>query len=489
MITAIESSTSRGKVTINDSDGNSVTSNNPDDIFFFLSRPCNGFQVVWDMEEFLKPILKLIPKDIVQKLTQGQRVYFNGTKLFWAVGKGQMFGINYKKHITGNFYQQGVDGNIYQLKTYFPNEVALNLAHVKSMGLELMSSLQAMGINPISLTSPASIISKAMLSKMYLPSIFNMPESALECAEWAANYIREWRATYQIGMWERGQIWDYDLTSAYSSIMASLPNLRYADYIYSEDGTPPEDYYWGILKGEVSIQEEVSPIIHNDGKAYKGTYPDFITTTDWECIKKRGIGSFTPESGWFIRLTKTAYPFDYMMRKFYSFRGNDDLKDRLAKWMANTVWGKFCEIRGNVFGDFYFPIYSCITTSLMRCKMCDFIYDNKLQNDLVSVLVDGCQATKKLNVPQQKVFGEWRINPDSPALVLSSVFQWSGDKRPASVDVDHIINEIKNHPMSKSWDGVALRFLDHDRQFDDLPKNGLDLLNNKYTSNALIQLL
>jgi len=484
VIIALESRKTGSKVNITDSEGYSVTSKDPSDLFEVLTYPYDdAIKVVWDMEAFLKPILALMPKEVRQSLTNGEKAFYNATKLFWGVGKGQMFGVNYKRHIRDNFYEEGQDETIYQLKTFFPNETVSSIADVKVKGKILMSTLKEMGLKPSRLTSCASIVSETILNKMSLPTIYDMPDEALECAEWSANYIREWRSTYKIGIFNEGEIFDFDKTAAYSSIMTQLPNLKYADYVRTDGEIP--DSYWGILHGEVTINKEVSPIIHADGKAYKGTYEDLITTDDLECIRKWGIGDFKADSGWFVRLRKKAYPFDYIMRKFYSFRGNNDIKDYLAKQMVNTIWGKMAERHGSQFGEFYFPIYSCMTTSKMRCALCDFIYGNKLESDLVSVIVDGLLGTKKVpNVSEHKRFGEWRINTESPAIVLSSPMQWVGDKRQCGVDVYQMLNEIKSHPMKTAWNGAALRFLEQDRYFEELPKHGIDLLKKVYDSTA-----
>jgi hypothetical protein len=487
-IVALASGKDNGKVTVYDSEDLHATSNDPLVLFDAITQPYpNAIKVVWDMEEFLKPILALLPEDVTTQLNKGEKVYYDGAKLFWGVGKGQMFGVNYHKHITGNIYAEGQDETLYQLKTYFPDETVTNIEAVKIKGLLLLTTLQSMGLKPKRLTSCASIMSETILRNMNLPTIYTMPEDALECAEWAANYIREWRATYKLGVWESG-IYSFDRCAAYPSIMAQLPDLRNAKYIKT-DGRIPEGTIWGILKGEITINKEVSPIIYSDGKAYKGTYLDFITTDDWNCIKKWDIGTFKPEAGWFIKAPIGRYPLEYIMHRFYQYRADGGLKDYLAKHMVNVTWGKWCERRekenGSIdFGEFYFPPYACMTTSKMRCAVTDFIYSNQLQDDVVSVIVDGVLSMKPADVSTQKEFGKWRLNPMTPALVLSSSMQWVGDKKPGGVDVYKMLNDIKEHPNSTAWHGIALRFLEQEREFTELPKTGRDILENVYESRA-----
>lgn len=487
-IVALASAKENGGVVVYDSEDCVIKSRNPSDLFEAITKPySNTIKVVWDMEEFLEPILALLPKDVAKQLYHGDKVHYDGAKLFWGVGKGQMFGVNYHKHIEGNFYERGQDETLYQLNTFYPEEKVNNIREVKNKGLQLLTTLQSMGMKPKRLTSCASIMSETILKNLNLPTIYTMPEDALECAEWSANYIREWRTTYKLGVWEKG-IYSYDKTSAYPSIMAQLPSLRDAKYIKT-DGRIPLDATWGILKGEVTINKEVSPIIHSDGRPYRGTYPDFITTDDFNCIRKWEIGDFKAEAGWFIKTPIGRYPLEYIMRRFYQYRTDGGLKDYLAKHMVNTVWGKWVERRergDNIeFGEFYFPPYACMTTSKMRCAVCDFIYGNQLEDDVVSVVVDGVEATKQANAPEEKEFGRWRQNPVTPAVILSTAMQWSGDKKPGGIDVNQILSAIKEHPNATAWHGIALRFLEQEREFTELPKTGRDILERVYESRAI----
>ncbi len=280
-------------------------------------------------------------------------------------------------------------------------------------------------------------------------------------------------------------IYAYDLTAAYPSVLAKLPNLEYAEYIKT-DGNIPDNIYWGILKGRVTIWGDVSPIVYTDGKCYKGTWDDYITTDDLQCIKKWRIGKFEAESGWFVRISKYYYIFDYIMRQLFSYRGGNELRDYLAKNMANSIWGRFIQMNGEKFGDYFMPPYASMVTSKVRCKVCDFIYENDLGNELISVLVDGCLATKLVKgVYKERRFGEWRVSEINEALVLSSQYQWHDDKKPNGFTITQMLEEIKKHPLSKSWEGISLRFLELDREFDKLPKNGQGLLSQVYESKPL----
>ncbi len=441
------------------------------------------------MENFLKPILKLLPKELNAKLNNGERIHYGDFTLFWGFGKGQFFGVDWiiREQIKNNIYSEDrFESNIYQLKTFFPSgEPPNSLEGIRVNGQFLLDTLHNMGLNPTRLTSPASIYEECVLSQMNLYRMADMPDKTLEFAEWAANYTIEWRSVYKIGTWGNGKVWDYDLSAAYSSVLALIPDFHHARYLKT-DGRIPQGAFWGLLQGELDITSEISPIISDDGKSYKGKRPDLISTTDWACIKRCNIGTFKPTSGWSGIFDKLDHISAQPMSHLYSLRGSgNELQERIAKNLGASTWGKFSQRIGEKFGEYYFPLIPSMVTSKVRCKDCDFIYSNSLTSDLISVTVDGLLASKKLyNIPSDKKFGEWRINPESPALVLSSSMQWCGDKRPRNVNVNQMIEAIKSHPQSKAWNGIALRFLEHDRQFDSIPKNGTDLLNRVYESKA-----
>jgi len=115
----------------------------------------------------------------------------------------------------------------------------------------------------------------------------------------------------------------------------------------------------------------------------------------------------------------------------------------------------------------------------------DFIYRNQIENDVVSILVDGVLATKRLNLPDQKVLGAWRQNPTNPAIVLSELFQWIGDKKPAYETYGSLVEKIRTNPNSSVYGEVDIKLVDYKRKFNNLPKTGKDLLEKKYKSEAI----
>lgn len=494
-IIALSSSINKGIVKVSSSNGDNITSSVFDDILIFIAKlqVPDTFIVTWDLMDFLKPIYDILPEAITRSLNNGDRAIYPPFRLFLSVGKGKFLGINYKERIQirdNNYEEHKYDMSVYELRTFFPRPESdpthlpmppgYILSMVVNKGNELLSALDTMGLKPNTLTSPAAIYEDNILRKMPIPTIYNLPDDSIPMLEACWNYIREWRSVYQIGTWDVA--YDYDLCSAYPSIIARLPNLSKAEYIHTK-GSIPARYTWGILRGRVNITSDISPLVAPNGLCLRGSYDDFITTEEWATIHDWHIGDFTPAEGWFFYCPVNWPLFGYAMTNLYNLRSHrNPLVGDLAKSAAVSVWGKFQEMHGEEYGDFWNSIYACMVASRARVKVCDFIYRDDLQNDLISVSVDGCLVSKAVDVPTVKRFGEWRLNPPGPAMVLSVPYQWAGDKHPSGLTVNEIIAEVKAHPKSNHWRDIYLETIEHDRLFDTLPHNGRDIIQNKYIS-------
>jgi hypothetical protein len=489
-ILAIHSQETVEGIQIIDSDGRTFTSNDIRLILIHIAKlyKKDQFIIAWDLTSFLTPLYKLLPPEIKDRLNNGERAIWYPFRLFYSVGKGKFLGINYKERILfkDNIYSEFIyDIIIYELKTFFPGYTPPGTVHdTCNLGRKLLAIIEKMGFRPSKLTSPAAIYEESILSKIPMPTIYTMPAASFSLQEWCMNYIREWRSVYKIGIWNEGEAFDYDLSSAYPSLIAMLPNLYNADFIHT-DGDIPQGIIWGMIAGKINITGDISPIVAFDGTCRKGTYFGRITLEEWHCLKRWGIGDIQPSEGWFIKVPVFRPLFEYPMKRLYLYRVNskDDVTDHFAKICANSVWGKFQEMHGDKYGDYCNFIYACMVASRCRIKVCDFIYENNLVNDLISVTVDGLIASKFLpDVPNYKTFGGWRINPPSAALVLTSSHQWVGDKKPNGKTVHEMLSEIKAHPKAKHYGGIAFAMLEHDRYFKSLPKNGRDLLTKHYDS-------
>lgn len=404
-----------GQVYIEDNKEDPLLSKDPAELFGYMLEPYgNTVKVVWDVREFIKPVLSLLPSEMAKDLIQGKRIVFEGFRVWLGQTRhGNILGVSYKEmqRLRGNTYQRTVyDTDIFELKQYFLGEVEpRDIYGLRDKGDYILSVLERMGLKPTRLTSAAAIYKECVLDKMPVPTLWNMPEESYPMMEMCANYVREWHGDYESGNWGKKALYKYDLSAAYPWALSVLPNLKYAEYL--PYGKPEDNAYWGILRGNLKLKTPVNPIVDEYGNNKVGEFENaVITADDWLCIEKWGIGSFEPVSGWFIKLKKDVKIFDYIMRQLFEYRGGNPTRDALAKAMAVSVWGKFLEMHGEDFGDYFNGLYACMTTSKVRSRVCDFIYENKLQDDVVEVTVDGFRSKKEALTGRQRKFGQWRLS-------------------------------------------------------------------------------
>lgn len=411
-IVAFRTEQINGKVLIEDDRDEPVETKNPKELLYYMIEPYPDYvRVTWSVLEFVRPLLKLLPKEVSNKLKNGERAIWEGFRLWLgATRHGYVFGVSYKDRtkLKGNIYQQTVyDVDIYELKQYFPGEQEPGgIQEVASKGYYLASQLERMGLNPSKLSSAASIFTECVLDKMPIPTIWNMPEECYPMMEMCANYVREWHGDYVSKNWDEEQVYKYDISAAYPAALAGMPNLKYARFMPLEEC---KNYYWAILKGDLEITSLVSSIVDEKGNNILGVHKDeIITSSDWECLKKWHLGRFKPKTGWALVLDKDVKLFEYIMKRLFDYRGGNPMRDNLAKAMAVSVWGKFLEMHGDNFGDYFNGIYACMVTSAVRAKVCDFIYNNNIQDKVLEVTVDGIRASEYINLPKIRRFGEWR---------------------------------------------------------------------------------
>lgn len=404
-----------GNVYIEDSSEDPLLSQDLSQLFGYMLEPYEKtIKVVWDINKFIKPILVLLPDDMAKKLMQGERIVYKGFRVWLGQTRhGHILGVSYKEHthIKGNIYQRKLyDESIFELKQYYLGKPEpKDIYELRDAGDYILSVLGRMGLTPKRLTSASAIYQECVLDKMPIPTVWNMPEVSYPMMEMCANYVKEWYGDFESGNWGRQSLYKYDLSAAYPWALSMLPNLKYAKYV--PFGGPEENAYWGILKGKLKIETLVSPIVDEYGNNKVGEFEDaVISSDDWQCIERWGLGRFEPISGWFIKLTKNVRIFDYIMHRLFEFRGGNPTRDALAKAMAVSVWGKFLETHGEDLGDYFNGIYACMTTSKVRSRVCNFIYENKLQDDVVEVTVDGFKSRKQVLIGKQRRFGEWRLS-------------------------------------------------------------------------------
>jgi hypothetical protein len=139
------------------------------------------------------------------------------------------------------------------------------------------------------------------------------------------------------------------------------------------------------------------------------------------------------------------------------------------------------------YGDYFNPIYSVMTTTRCALKMGKLIEGNNLQENLVSITVDGGVFTKDIDLDTTKKFGGWK-KEKVDALMLSVGHQYLGSKKDSNQNTySDMMEAIERSPNKSMYNEVLLNknMMNTNRNFKKFPKTGKDLLNNIYESEPI----
>ncbi len=280
--------------------------------------------------------------------------------------------------------------------------------------------------------------------------------------------------------------------SGYPSLIANLPDISKAKFFESD--TLPERYSWGILNGGLETQRAVSPFQDDNGIHWFGLKEDYTFTTDGLWLITKYGGNFKMKHGWFFLLPETySYPFRATMQKLYHKRESPNpIVGKTAKGISVGIYGMLAQRylqpdQSWKLGDNFNSIYALMTTSRCGLKVADCIYKHGLDDRVINITVDGFLAEGKVEIPQVKEMGKWRVEKPSEALVMSQLNAWHGDKHPNGKYVAEMVEWLQKEPKQSVYGDLDLNLFEHTRNFPKRPKNGGELISNKYSSEPLLK--
>lgn len=472
-------------VTLISNDGTILHSSKFYDIANEILRHAGKHITVYDINNFANILFSLLPVDKAEiLLNDGNRVNHDGMKIFYIPDRVIGITIDDYLHLSGNTYRHNrSESNIYDIKQFIPETESPDVKRVKMFTDKVLKTLVNMGMNVKSLTSPVSIYEKSVLASMSIPLACDVPDNASDALDYCMQIMnREWRSAYKLGYWNRA--YDYDINACYPSLIARLRDIRCADWWESDTMCGCD---WGIMQGILTINADVSPMVSDDNNIYKGKWRDIITTNDLWFINEYGIGEFQLEHGWFMKYGMCGYPFQVIMQRLYKQRDINEIADKIAKKISVGIGGKFAQVNNDgTYGDLFNPVYRTMITDRARLKVAKFIYDNKLQENIIGVIVDGVLADREVKV-QNNGMGSWRMNHPSPALVLSEGYQWVNDSKPGNLRMNDMLDIIRNNPNKRAYHDIELISLNYDREYSKRLTNGNQLMNEIIDSKALVK--
>jgi len=448
----------------------------------------NSFHVAWDLSSFTDIIFTLLPKATMNELATKTKAYYQDTKIFSV---DRWLGLTHTKPLHGNFVDKR-ENNFFGISHWMPpnTDPPKDANEVAKYGEEIISGLDRMGIQPDKLTSPVGVFSDE-LRNYNLPTIYSN-ENIIDACEYCLPMMRnEWRSAFKLGFFP--EVYSYDMTSAYPSIIAHLPNTDKCKIEFRESYTPSN---WAIVYGTIEVLADISPIVYDTGDGFinpKGKWSDYFTKDDINWLLKRKLGTFKMRDGYFFNFPSSDRPYKEPMAKLFAMRDKSDVMvNNLAKRAAQGVSGKLDQDnQDGSLGELYNPIYASMTRSRCRLKLANFIYDNNLLDDVLAVQVDGCESLKEVQVTDNNVMGAWRLDSVSPALIAGKGEIWKPNKKPLNISYQQLMEAIKERPnktfyqFGDKYIDLNLASVDTDRIYNNLPLTGGELLANKFESSPI----
>jgi hypothetical protein len=489
---------------------NSLGEISTDNPLEFLLRHPEAINVFYNLDWAVAKLCYILyfnPKQC-QTLWSKSKLLVEGYKFFYVPHR--FLGISYGRWKETNF------ADVFQYEPDLKFEIdGLEAAKIaQELGQQVYDTLLKIDLHPTTLSSPVSAFQKEILSTLNLPTIDDMPP---EVAVYAYKCLDGgWQEAYKKGHF---QSWDYDITSAYPQFISELVDFRYGEWVKSDKFNSKLPY--GFCKGTVKIDKDFSPIIF-DGKEQQycptGQWVRYLTNKQIRQIYDRNIGQFKIESAWYFVPDKIVKPLKENMENLFEWKQElKGMEREVVKRILNGCWGKFSEVfNDGELGNQFCPPFAAEIETQPKIQVTDFVLDNHVENNLLSIAVDGCLLNKKVAIPDSDTMGSWRLNLESSAFVVSAgigAVKGKGGKGAFSLTYDWLRSQIDANPdkneyaMSKVTPitlGNALKHnkldrlgelettqrsvvidIEGKRLFKDLPKNGGDLLNNQYESVPL----
>jgi len=547
MIVGFESWTDDNQVYIRNTNGDFIASNNAGELIRFMRYKGSGMKVAFNLDEFLAPIFRLMPKETLDRLSKfdGDLKYpdpvrpSDPTELFYLsermfrAGRSHFYGLREWLDRAERNSKWTLEETVERADEILATEYRIGMKRPSNQPIRKF-------------TSPIAVFEDSEWGMEFcksLPTIYDLPDDVLEMVEFASKADgREWVSAHQVGMFPEGTIWDYDRASAYGYEASQLPDTRDLDYWKSTKLGPKEtSATLGVVHGRFTLENTApysyaSPImVKREGQDLPclpigKLLPDYYTLDEVKHIQNYGLGTFKLIAGWFGKPkpgVEVRYPFRAIMNRLYDMREVSPLAGRLCKSLAVQIVGKLAETRATgELGKWRNDILHCMVVARNRIAVSRFLIGNGVRPEqVVCIQTDGCKLTKDL-VNFSKLaenhkangMGSWLNTGSDDTLIISPFKVYAKSNRPSEFDLSDLKRLVSEHPMAQRYSKTnthritliqALRNyqditrtgeliqaptsldlmtldVEQNRLFDRLPQTGRQLLEGKFESSPVI---
>jgi len=355
------------------------------------------YNICWDLDTTIAPALEGLNDRQAKKLEENHKCYYPPYNVFYV--PGIVFSANPLYWIPKLPF-------LYGINQYYPEANVKDEDTIAKCGERLIQALNSMGLYPTKLTSPAGIYEECVLSKLNLPTVYDVPREAGEYAWYAGGKL--WIQTYKKS---KKPSWYYDLSSSFPTVAKDLIDIRRGEWVKRKNWDFLDHYGYARCKVQMYDDVKVSPIIYVDAEDNQsnptGTWETYLTPNEMRFIREWKIGIVEIVDGWWFTPKQIFRPLEKPIERLLAYKQSDDeLVRRLAKAMSvGGIYGKFGEEWNYKFAPYFNPCYFAEISTQVRLKVAQFIYENKLQDNVIEVRVDGVRVDREV----EGVSGEWRL--------------------------------------------------------------------------------
>jgi len=416
----------------------------PQAMLGWLLARSDGIHILWNLDFSVACLLRAmdIGPVMLHKLWEKREIEYIAGSLVYTIGyiKGKSLAITVGKG-RGAPTMRFADAYQYHKEELDHDEPDAGqcTAHAQkalSIGQAVHACLVSLGLNPARITSPVNTYENNM-DDLHLPELAHIPEEAAELAYRCC--YGGWTEAYQLGHWE--QVYDYDISSAYPSVLATLPDISTWHNVNGEQ-VPVEYGRWvksairppkamlGFLEGTVTVNRSPSPVIYQDADANNytptGTWPTCIGLDMLDYLYRSKTGTFIADTAWWwIPTAPIRLPMrDEVHRLYAAKQAASGLEREVIKRILTGIYGKLLEVWATgEMGNRFNPVWAAPTEERTRIRVAEFAAAARRERraNLLHIAVDGCILDRKVPLPDGPVsLGSWHLAGSGPCTIAGS---------------------------------------------------------------------
>jgi hypothetical protein len=483
-------------------------------------------RTVFEIDEFAAPLLRKLSPESLNELLKTNSTNFGRFRIYYIPNIELQIGHTYDRFGTCYYGFK----NFLNIPGMLPTPP---LEQVQSIGQEILDSIEHMnlGTGSLKLTTPSAVFVHSDVGSKFMNSLplgRDLPPAILADAIRLSALADDkyWVESRAVGKWDTGEIFDYDLSGAFSSIASKLYDIR--DLTFWRSDKVEDNALYGVIKGRFYL-DPTAEYAHASPIVVKSEAGDFMplgwlpedayTLDEIRTVERYDIGKFYPTGqGIFAKTlscTRPRFPYLERMSWLYDQREWSDMSATLSKVTANAIVGKQIEKREGA--EYLNRFYHAIITAQTRCLITKFIVENEVRaNEFLATQTDGVKLSKNISLRNGRL-GSWRNNGTQPTIIHSGHRVYAGGKQPFKINYAEVEQMVAEHPNIERYGKKAphrttiqealeagdtrkvgelvnlptyfdlVRYgSQQTRKFDILPRTGKELLNGKYYSRPLV---